>query len=206
VIVIRHPEIGSAQRAADSADSPVINAGDGAGEHPTQALLDAFTVKDEMGNLDGLSVAMVGDLKFGRTVHSLSKLLSLYEVDLTFVAPDALRMPEEITEQLIARGVSVCETDSLDEIIDAVDVLYVTRVQKERFADLAEYEAVAGSYVITPELLRGAKEDMVVMHPLPRVGEIDPAVDSDRRAAYFRQVRNGMYVRMALLAAILGRV
>jgi aspartate carbamoyltransferase catalytic subunit len=206
VIVIRHPEVGSAQRAADSADSPVINAGDGAGEHPTQALLDALTIKREMGRLDGLSVAMVGDLKYGRTVHSLSKLLSSFEVDVTFVAPDALRMPEEISEQLTEKGVAVHETDDVNDVIGAVDVLYVTRVQKERFSDLAEYEAVAGSYVITPALLRAAKEDMIVMHPLPRVGEIDPAVDSDRRAAYFRQVRNGMYLRMALLAATLGRV
>lgn len=206
VIVIRHPEIGSAQVAAESAESPVINAGDGAGEHPTQALLDVFTIQEELGRIDGLSVAMLGDLKYGRTVHSLSRLLSLYDVTLSFVAPEILRMPGEIVDEVKQRGIAVRETEDINAVIGDVDVLYVTRVQKERFTDLAAYEAVRGSYVIAPDLLRRAKERMIVMHPLPRVGEIDPAVDQDPRAAYFRQVRSGMYVRMALLAAVLGRV
>jgi len=206
VIVIRNPEIGSAQIAADSAESPVINAGDGAGEHPTQAILDGFTIQEELGRIDGLSIAMIGDLKYGRTVHSLAKLLSLYDVRLTFVAPETLRMPDSITSDLRGRNIPVHETDVVGGIIADADVLYVTRVQKERFDDLAKYEEVKGSYVITPELLRKAKENMVVMHPLPRVGEIDYAVDSDKRAAYFRQVKNGMYLRMALLAAVLGQV
>jgi aspartate carbamoyltransferase catalytic subunit len=204
VIVIRHPQPGSAQVAAESAASPVINAGDGAGEHPTQALLDVFTILEELGHIDGLKVALLGDLKYGRTVHSLSRLLALYEVELTFVSPDILPMPPEIVADLKAKGISARETADLEEAIAAADVLYVTRVQKERFADPAQYEAVRGSYTITPELLKRAKEEMVVMHPLPRVGEIDPATDSDPRAAYFRQVKNGVYVRMALLAAVLG--
>jgi aspartate carbamoyltransferase catalytic subunit len=206
VIVIRHPEPGSAQLAAESAASPVINAGDGAGEHPTQALLDAFTILEELGGIDGLKVALLGDLKHGRTVHSLSKLLALYDVELSFVSPDILRMPPEIVADLKDRGISVRETEDLGEVLAAVDMLYVTRVQKERFSDPAQYEAVQGSYVITPELLKRAKADMALLHPLPRVGEIDPAVDSDPRAAYFRQAKNGVYVRMALLAAVLGKV
>jgi carbamoyl-phosphate synthase/aspartate carbamoyltransferase/dihydroorotase/carbamoyl-phosphate synthase/aspartate carbamoyltransferase len=206
VIVIRNPEIGSAQVAADNAESPVINAGDGAGEHPTQALLDGFTIVDELGHMDGLSIAMVGDLKYGRTVHSLAKLLSLYDVRLTFVSPESLRMPEAITFELREKNVPVYETDNVGGVIADSDVLYVTRVQKERFDDQARYEAVKGSYVITPELLSRAKEKMVVMHPLPRVNEIDYAVDHDKRAVYFRQAKNGMYLRMALLAAVLGRI
>jgi aspartate carbamoyltransferase len=206
VIVIRHPAIGSAQVAAESASNPVINAGDGAGEHPTQALLDAFTIQEELGHIDGLSIVMVGDLKYGRTVHSLAKLLSLYNANVTFVAPEFLRMPTEIISQLRDRDIPVYETNDVNKIIASSDVLYVTRVQRERFEDVAEYEAVKGSYVITPTLLSEAKEHMIVMHPLPRVGEIDYAVDSDERAAYFRQVMNGMFLRMALLTAVLGRV
>ena len=206
VIVIRHPEPGSAQVAAESAASPVINAGDGAGEHPTQALLDAFTILEVLGRIDGLKVALLGDLKYGRTVHSLSKLLALYDVELSFVSPDILRMPPELVTGLKDRGVSVREVEELEEVLPALDVLYVTRVQKERFDDPAQYEAVQGSYVIAPELLKRAKANMALLHPLPRVNEIDPVVDDDPRAAYFRQMRNGMYVRMALLAAVLGRV
>jgi aspartate carbamoyltransferase catalytic subunit len=205
VIVIRHPQPGSAQVAAESAASPVINAGDGAGEHPTQALLDAFTIREELGRIDGLKVALLGDLKHGRTVHSLARLLALYDAELTFVSPDILRMPPEIVAALQDKGLAIRQAGDLEEVLAAVDVLYVTRVQKERFADPAQYEAVQGSYTITPELLKRAKAEMVVMHPLPRVGEIDPAVDADPRAAYFRQMKNGVYVRMALLAAVLGR-
>jgi aspartate carbamoyltransferase len=205
VIVIRNPEIGSAKVAAESAENPVINAGDGAGEHPTQALLDGFTIQEELGQIDGLSVALVGDLKHGRTVHSLAKLLSLYNVELIFVAPEILRMPDQITSDLRARGISVREVDNVTDVLPDVDVLYVTRVQKERFDDLSEYEEVKGSYVITPESLGRAKAKMIVMHPLPRVGEIAYSVDSDKRAAYFRQVKNGMYMRMGLLAAVLDR-
>lgn len=205
VIVLRHPDIGSAKLAADYASVPVINAGDGAGEHPTQALLDLFTIREELGTLDGLKVAMVGDLRYGRTVHSLTKLLLHYDVSLRFVSPEILRLPLTLMNEVIDAGVDVRETHDVADVIENADVLYVTRVQKERFNDLAQYEAVKEYYVITPELMQQAKEKMVVLHPLPRVGEIHYSVDKDPRAAYFRQVQNGMYVRMALLAAVLGR-
>jgi aspartate carbamoyltransferase catalytic subunit len=205
VIVLRHPEIGSAKEAADFASVPVINAGDGPGEHPTQSLLDLFTIQDELGRLDGLKVAMIGDLRYGRTVHSLTKLLLQYNVSLRFVSPEILRLPLAIMNKVIDAGVSVRETHEVADVIENADVLYVTRVQKERFTDLAQYEEVKEFYKITPELMKRAKEKMVVMHPLPRVGEIHYSVDEDPRAAYFRQVRNGMYIRMALLAMVLGK-
>lgn len=204
-IVLRHPELGSAQRAANAASVPVINAGDGAGEHPTQALLDLFTIREELGRVDGLKVAMVGDLRFGRTVHSLTKLLLNYDVSLRFVSPEVLRMPLTVMNRVIDAGVDVRETHDVADVIENADVLYVTRVQKERFSDLAQYEELKNYYEISPELLAKAKEKMVVMHPLPRVGEIYDSVDADPRAAYFRQAQNGMFIRMALLAAVLGQ-
>ncbi|MBE7550676.1 MAG: aspartate carbamoyltransferase [Anaerolineales bacterium] len=205
VIVLRHPEIGSAQVAADYANVPVINAGDGAGEHPTQALLDLFTIKEELGRLDGLKIAMVGDLRYGRTVHSLTRLLLQYKVSLRFVSPEILRLPLTLMNEVIDARLDVRETHDVADVIENADVLYVTRVQKERFTDLAQYEEVKDQYEITPELMAKAKSKMIVMHPLPRVGEIHYAVDADPRAAYFRQVKNGMYIRMALLAAVLGK-
>ena len=205
VIVLRHPELGSARVAADYASVPIINAGDGPGEHPTQALLDLFTIKEELGRIDGLKIAMVGDLRYGRTVHSLTRLLTQYDVSLRFVSPEILRLPLKIMNQVIDAGLDVRETHDVADVIDKADVLYVTRVQKERFSDLAQYEEVRDHYEITPEIMAKAKENMIVMHPLPRVGEIHYAVDHNPRAAYFRQVRNGMYIRMALLAAVLGR-
>lgn len=206
IIVLRHPEIGSAKVAADFAHIPVINAGDGPGEHPTQALLDLFTIREELGRIDGLKIAMVGDLRFGRTVHSLTKLLLHYDVSLRFVSPEILRLPLKIMNEVIDAKMKVRETYDVADVIENADVLYVTRVQKERFSDLEQYESVKGHYVITPELMAQAKEKMVVMHPLPRVGEIHSTVDNDPRAAYFRQVRNGMFIRMALLASVLGKV
>ncbi len=206
VIVLRHPEIGSAKLAADYASVPVINAGDGAGEHPTQALLDLFTIRQELGRIDGLKVAMVGDLRYGRTVHSLTRLLMQYDdISLRFVSPETLRLPMRLMNELIDRGVKVRETHDVADVIENADVLYVTRIQKERFSDPKQYEEVKDCYEITTELMTRAKKNMVVMHPLPRVGEIHYRVDDDPRAAYFRQVRNGMYVRMALLAAVLGK-
>jgi carbamoyl-phosphate synthase/aspartate carbamoyltransferase/dihydroorotase/carbamoyl-phosphate synthase/aspartate carbamoyltransferase len=204
VIVLRHPEIGAAKVAADYAGIPVINAGDGSGEHPTQALLDLFTIQEELGTIDGLQVAMVGDLRFGRTVHSLTKLLQQYNVSLRFVSPDILRLPLNLMNQLRDLGTDVRESNDVADVIETADVLYVTRIQKERFTDMAQYDEVKDLYEITPEIMKQAKEKMVVMHPLPRVGEIHYSVDNDPRAAYFRQVKNGMYVRMALLAAVLG--
>jgi carbamoyl-phosphate synthase/aspartate carbamoyltransferase/dihydroorotase/carbamoyl-phosphate synthase/aspartate carbamoyltransferase len=202
-IVLRHPEVGSARKAAEAASVPVLNAGDGSGEHPTQALLDLFTIRDELGRLDGLHVAMVGDLRFGRTVHSLTRLLAQYDVRLTFVSPEILRLPLDLMNETRDTGLATRETYSVADVIEDVDVLYVTRVQKERFTDLEQYEELKSYYVITPEIMARAKKDMVVMHPLPRVGEISPDVDSDPRAAYFRQVKNGMFVRMALLASVM---
>lgn len=205
VIVLRHPEVGSAAIAAHYCEKPIINAGDGVGEHPTQALLDLFTIEEDHNRVDGLSVAMVGDLKYGRTVHSLTRLLSLYNVKFYFVSPDILRMPPELVEEVKQKGLEYEELEDVSQVIDKADVLYVTRVQKERFTDLAQYDAVKDYYVITPEIMKRAKQTMTVMHPLPRVGEISYAVDADPRASYFRQMKNGMYVRMALLTAVLGR-
>ncbi len=205
VIVLRHPDVGASQVAAEYARKPIINAGDGVGEHPTQALLDLYTIQSELGRLDGLHVAMVGDLRYGRTVHSLARLLCQYDVQMTFISPEILRMPLDVMNEVKDHDRPVRETYDVHEAIADVDVLYVTRVQRERFADQAQYESVKDYYVITPELMEQAKEQMVVMHPLPRVGEISYAIDDDPRAAYFRQMENGMYIRMALLAAVLGK-
>jgi aspartate carbamoyltransferase len=205
VIVLRHPEVGSAATAARYAAKPVINAGDGIGEHPTQALLDLFTIVEELGKVDGLRVAMVGDLKYGRTVHSLTKLLVNYGVEFYFVSPEILAMPDDVLEVVRRHGHPHTIMQDVHDVIGDVDVLYVTRVQKERFSDLAEYDRVSDQYVVDEALMSKAKGQMIVMHPLPRVNEISYAVDEDPRAAYFRQMRNGMYIRMALLAAVLGR-
>src|SRR5512143_349087 len=205
VIVLRHPETGSAALAAKYAHKPIINAGDGIGEHPTQALLDLFTIREELGQVDGLVVTMLGDLKYGRTVHSLSRLLSLYGTKLNYVSPEILRMPQYIRDELGKFNVEQNEYRELEPVLAETDVLYVTRVQKERFEDLAVYEEVKGAYVISPETLKKAKQQMIVMHPLPRVGEITLEVDDDPRAAYFRQMEYGLYVRMALLAMVLGK-
>lgn len=205
VIVLRHPEVGASAEAARYARKPIINAGDGVGEHPTQALLDLFTILEEIGRPDGLTITMLGDLKYGRTVHSLARLLSLYQVHLNYVSPDILRMPAEIIEELKVKGIPQAEFNSLETVLPETDVLYVTRVQKERFENRDNYERVKGAFVITAETMRQAKKQMIVMHPLPRVGEIAMEVDDDPRAAYFRQMEYGLYVRMALLALVLGK-
>ncbi|BGP21771.1 carbamoyl-phosphate synthase / aspartate carbamoyltransferase [Rhodotorula toruloides] len=203
IIALRHPAAGSAQEAARYSPVPVINAGDGIGEHPTQAFLDIYTIREELGTVNGLTITMVGDLKNGRTVHSLVKLLSLYSVSLIFVAPPTLSMPESVKAEAEKAGISVFETTSLTSVIGRTDVLYVTRVQQERFASQADYDAVKDSYIVNNELLAGAKEHCIVMHPLPRNAELDPSVDLDaRRAAMWRQVRFGLFVRMALLALV----
>jgi aspartate carbamoyltransferase catalytic subunit len=205
VIVLRHPDVGASKVAAEYARKPIINAGDGVGEHPTQALLDLYTIWSELGQLDDLHVAMVGDMRYGRTIHSLARLLSLYDVQMTFVSPEILRLPLDVMNDIKACECPAHETYDVHDVIADADVLYVTRVQRERFADQAQYDSVKDCYVITPELMENAKERMVVMHPLPRVGEISYAIDDDPRAAYFRQMENGMYIRMALLAAVLGK-
>jgi aspartate carbamoyltransferase len=205
VAVIRHPVTGSAQELADGAAIPVINGGDGAGQHPTQALLDLYTIRKEKGSVDGLTITLAGDLKNGRTVHSLAPLLANYGVRLNFVAPDALAMPGEITAGLRARGIEVHETPDLAEATAKSDVLYMTRIQQERFTDRAEYERLKGSYVVDAALVRGARPGMIILHPLPRVDEIAREVDEAPGAAYFRQAANGVPVRMALLALVTGR-
>jgi len=205
VIVLRHPRIGAAKEAAEVSAVPVINAGDGAGQHPTQALLDLYTIRKEVGKLKGLTISLVGDLKYGRTVHALVELLSHYQTRLFFVSPPLLRMPEEITSNLKAKGLEVVETEDLMEAASRSDLIYMTRIQKERFSDLSEYEKVKGSFIIDQDFLSQLKKKVVLLHPLPRVDEIHPEVDTYPGAAYFRQVRNGIFVRMALLAMILGK-
>lgn len=205
VLVLRHPETGSAAIAAKAMRKPLINAGDGAGEHPTQALLDAFTIREELKHFDGLTITMLGDLKYGRTVHSLARLLSLFDVKLNYVSPDILKMPQEVMDEVNEKGISQNEFSSLDAVLPETDVLYVTRVQKERFENADDYEKVKGAYVIDPAIMQAAKQKMIVMHPLPRVTEISMDFDDDPRAAYFRQMEYGLYVRMALLAMVLGK-
>ncbi|KAI5721517.1 hypothetical protein M8J77_021715 [Diaphorina citri] len=205
VIVLRHPEPGAVKLAANYSKKPIINAGDGIGEHPTQALLDVFTIQEEMGRVNGLTITMVGDLKNGRTVHSLARLLTLYDVKLNYVSPPNLGMPESIQEFVASKGKQQEVYESLEQVLPVTDVLYMTRIQKERFPSPEEYEKSCGLYIVTPKIMTKAKSKMAVMHPLPRVFEIAPEFDSDPRAAYFRQAEYGMYVRMALLTMVLGR-
>ncbi|KAL5457064.1 hypothetical protein EMCRGX_G034300 [Ephydatia muelleri] len=205
ILVLRHPEPGSAKAASTVVHKPLINAGDGVGEHPTQALLDIFTIRQEIGTVNGLTVTMVGDLKHGRTVHSLARLLTLYRVRLCYVSPPSLQMPQGVMDYVKERKIPQEVYTSLDEVLPTTDVLYVTRIQKERFTSVDEYEKVRGSYIINPQVLMKAKEKMVILHPLPRVDEVSVEVDSDPRAAYFRQAEMGMYLRMAVLAILLGR-
>ena len=203
VIAMRHPEAGSADKAASVSPVPFINAGDGPRQHPTQALLDLYTIQKEIGNIDDLHITMVGDLRYGRTVHSLSFLLGLYNnVKFTLVSPNELTMPKKVTEFYEEKGLEFKEVSEIEEGLDA-DVLYMTRVQKERFADQSEYERLKLKYILTPKHLEG--KNCTIMHPLPRVGEIETGVDSNPKAAYFREVRNGMITRMALLSMLLGK-
>jgi aspartate carbamoyltransferase catalytic subunit len=204
VIVLRHPQEGAARLAAEFSEVPVINAGDGAGQHPTQTLLDLFTIWDEKGVIEGNRVVLLGDLKYGRTVHSLAYALALLGADLTFVAPPTLQMPREIVELVHELGTKPRQEADLKTAIREADVLYVTRIQKERFPDPQEYQRVAGSYRIDLPILREARKDLIIMHPLPRVTEIAPEVDRTPHALYFKQAFNGVPVRMALLDLILG--
>ena len=205
VIILRHPLEGAARLAAEFANVPIINGGSGAEEHPTQALLDLYTIIKAKGNIDGLNIALVGDLRYGRTVHSLAYALSLYNANLSFVSPDILRMRREVLD-VIKEKIEVQEMDNLKDVISDVDVLYVTRIQKERFPDAAEYAKVKGSYRVDLELLEKAKSDMIMLHPLPRIDEIAPEVDSTKHAKYFQQVWSGIVTRMALLALLLGKI
>jgi len=206
VIAMRHPQIGSARIAAEVAEAPVLNGGDGAGQHPTQALLDLFTIRSERGQVDGNTIVLCGDLKYGRTVHAGVELYKHYDCKLIFVAPDELKMSPEITARLREHGVQVEETTDLEAAMAEATVLYMTRIQKERFEDPAEYKRLKGSYILTREMVERVNPGLTIMHPLPRVDEIATDVDDLPGAAYFRQARNGVYTRMALIALVMGRV
>lgn len=206
VVVLRHSAPGAAARVAQHCRKPVLNAGDGTGEHPTQALLDIFTIRDEFGTVNGLTITMVGDLKHGRTVHSLARLLTLYNVELRYVNPPGLDMPNHVINYVAERGIPQDKFSTLEEALPDTDVLYMTRIQSERFATQEQYNKMCGLFIVTPQLMSRAKRKMAVMHPLPRVFEISKEFDTDPRAAYFRQAENGVYVRMALLAMVLGRI
>ncbi len=203
IIVLRHPAEGSARLAAEISSKPIINGGDGAGQHPTQTLLDLYTIKREAGEIEGKKVVLLGDLKYGRTVHSLAYALAMFNAEIGLVSPPTLRMPEEILKDLKEIGAKIKEYSSLKEAIKEADVLYVTRIQKERFPDPTEYLKVAGSYKVDLKILKDAKENLIIMHPLPRVDEIDPSVDETKHAKYFLQSFYGVPVRMALLKLIL---
>jgi aspartate carbamoyltransferase len=204
VAVIRHMAEGSAEELADGASVPVINGGDGAGEHPTQALMDLYTIQKERGRLNNLTITLAGDLKNGRTVHSLAWLLGKYGPRFYFVSPEELKMPAEITSALLNDGIEVLETSNLEEAAAKSDVLYMTRVQKERFTDENEYERLKAVYVVNNEFIQNAKRGITIMHPLPRVDEISREVDDYEGAAYFRQAANGLPIRMAIIALVTG--
>ena len=203
VLVLRHPLEGAARLAAEFSDVPVINAGSGAEEHPTQALLDLYTILKEKGTIDSLNITLMGDLRYGRTVHSLAYALSLYDVNLTLVSPELLRMRREVSDAIKQR-INIVECSAVEDVLPETDVLYVTRIQEERFPDPAEYAKVSGTYKIDISTLEGAKEDLIIMHPLPRVDEIAHEVDETPYARYFQQVWNGIVTRTALLALIFG--
>ena len=201
-LVIRHELEGVSKFISDIVDVPVINAGDGAGQHPTQTLLDLYTIKKELGSIDNLKIALIGDLKFGRTVHSLANALCLYDnVELYFVSPDKLKMPQEILHDLDKMNMSYTEVSNINEIIDKVNVLYVTRIQKERFADVDDYLEIKGAYIINKKILEG--KDLIVMHPLPRIDEINGDVDDTKYNKYFTQAANAVPVRMAILKTLI---
>jgi aspartate carbamoyltransferase catalytic subunit len=203
-IVIRHPQEGAARLAAEFADVPILNAGDGAGRHPTQCLLDLFTIITEKKKIEKQKVILLGDLKYGRTVHSLAYALSLYGAELIFVSPETLKMPKEVVNECKELGTEPHSTSNLEKAIKDADVLYATRIQKERFPDAEEYNRVVGTYKIDNHLLKNANDKLIVMHPLPRVTEIDPEVDRTHHALYFKQAFNGVPVRMALLSLVTG--
>lgn len=206
VIVLRHSEEGSAKKAASVSSVPIVNAGDGSGQHPTQALLDLYTIKRELGKIHGITIAMVGDLKHGRTIRSLSYLLGKYKnIKIYFVSPKGLRVGDDVKEYLVKHKVIYSETDDLKSVLKDVDVLYQTRIQKERFKTVTEYNKYNGCYTIDLEVVRQMKKKSIIMHPLPRVGEILPEVDESPQAVYFKQTYYGLLIRMALLKTVLGK-
>jgi aspartate carbamoyltransferase catalytic subunit len=206
IIVIRHAVEGAARYASEVVSLPVVNAGDGANQHPTQALLDLYSIKKTHGTLENLKIGLVGDLRFGRTVHSLAQALSGFSPEFFFVSPGHLMMPDHIKEGLSHQGVRYTEVSDVEEIVPELDIMYVTRIQKERFADPEEYEKLKGSYVISLDTIKNAKTGMKILHPLPRVDEIAAEVDASPHAYYFEQAENGVYMRQAILAILTGAV
>lgn len=203
-IVIRHPQMGSAKLASEAATVPIINAGDGAGHHPTQTLLDLFSIRKNLNTLENLNIGLVGDLKYGRTVHSLAYAASRFQNKLSLISPPSLKMPREIISDLKKKDTEIKETSNIEEVLPELDVLYVTRIQKERFSDPSEYNKVKDSYVINKKILEKADDKLRIFHPLPRVDEIDPEVDQTKYAKYFDQVFSGVVVRMGLLSLLMG--
>jgi aspartate carbamoyltransferase catalytic subunit len=203
-VVLRHPREGAAKLATEFSGVPIINAGDGAGQHPTQTLLDLFTIRTERGRLEGLTISLVGDLRYGRTAHSLAIALAKLGNTINLVSPEGLEMPGEVVGYLEDAGMFGTACHLPEEVIAGTDILYVTRIQKERFPDPVEYEKVAGVYRVDPDLISRGPEDLIIMHPLPRVNEISPEVDTLQQAKYFKQAFNGVPVRMALLSMVMG--
>jgi aspartate carbamoyltransferase catalytic subunit len=201
-IVLRHPKVGAARLASEFADVPVINGGDGAGQHPSQTLIDLYTIHQSMP-LDGIKIGLIGDLMYGRTTHSLAYALTRYQAEIHAISPKGLGLPDSIKHDLKELGCEIIEHESVEEIIRELDVLYVTRFQRERFPDPAQFFDIAASYRINPTLLEGVRENLILLHPLPRVDEIDPAVDRLPYARYFEQARNGVPVRMAMLLEVM---
>lgn len=204
MIVMRHPIEGAARYASEVSKVPVVNAGDGANQHPSQTLLDLYSILKTQGRLDNINIMMVGDLKYGRTVHSLLEALSHFKAEFTFVSPPELQMPTEYKMQLYERGISYYETSDIMERMEMADIIYMTRVQRERFSDIMEYERVKNAYVLHSNMLEKTKPNMKILHPLPRVNEIATDVDSNPKAYYFHQTENGVYTRMAIMAYLFG--
>jgi len=204
VIIIRHPKAGSARFSSEITNVPIINAGDGANQHPTQTLLDLYSIRKTQGTLDNIDIVFVGDLKYGRTVHSLVQALTNFNCTFHFVSPEELKMPKEIKMYVKERGLTYYQYQNINEVIPKADIIYMTRIQRERFSDQLEYEKVKNSYVLTNEMLVDTKHNMKILHPLPRVNEINENVDDSKHAYYFQQAQNGVYVRQALLSLILG--
>lgn len=206
IIAMRHPYEGAGRRAAEATNKPVLNGGDGANQHPTQTLLDLFTIKECQKKLESLNIALVGDLKYGRTTHSLAQALALFKTRLYFVAPEALEMPKYICDELRERKTKFSLHKKIEEVINKVDILYMTRIQAERFADPMEYEKIKNAFVLMNSMLKNAKPNLKIMHPLPRVNEIEISIDKTKYAYYFEQAENGLYVRQALLGLVLGKL
>jgi len=206
VIAMRHPLEGAARRASEATNKPILNGGDGANQHPTQTLLDLFSIKESQKKLSNLNIALIGDLKYGRTTHSLAQALTHFNARLYFVAPDSLQMPNYICEELKEKGIKFSLHEKIEDVVNKVDILYMTRIQAERFTDPTDYEKVKNVFVLTKDMLAKVKPNMKVMHPLPRVNEIDTAVDETKHAYYFEQAENGLYTRQALLALALGKI